>query len=86
MDVETVYTLQLIPHPASITQKDKQLVLYNGNHYFYSPYPVKEQSTIVNLGTRNVESYTKLKPSSQSENIITYGSYEDVPPFSVVSI
>ncbi|XP_021917698.1 dolichyl-diphosphooligosaccharide--protein glycosyltransferase subunit 1 isoform X2 [Zootermopsis nevadensis] len=83
VDVETVYTLQLIPHPASITQKDKQLVLYNGNHYFYSPYPVKEQSTIVNLGTRNVESYTKLKPSSQSENIITYGSYEDVPPFSV---
>jgi oligosaccharyltransferase complex subunit alpha (ribophorin I) len=86
VDVETIYTHQLTPHPASITQKEKQLILYHGNHYFYSPYPVKKQTTVVNLGTRNIESYTKLKPTSHSDNTITYGSYENIPQFSVVSI
>jgi oligosaccharyltransferase complex subunit alpha (ribophorin I) len=85
VDVETIYTHQLTPHPASVTQKEKQLVVYHGNHYFYSPYPVKKQTTGVNLGTRNIESYTKLKPTSQSDTIITYGSYENAPQFSVVS-
>ena len=85
IDVETVYTHQLAPHPASITQKEKQLVLFHGNHYFYSPYTSLKQSTTVNLGTRNVESYSKLKPASQSDNTILYGPYENVPAFSVVS-
>jgi oligosaccharyltransferase complex subunit alpha (ribophorin I) len=81
-----MYTHQLTPHPASITQKEKQLVLYNGNHYFYTPYPVTKQSTVVNLGTRSIESYTKLKPTSQSDYTLTYGPYENIPPFSVVGI
>ncbi|PNF17111.1 Dolichyl-diphosphooligosaccharide--protein glycosyltransferase subunit 1 [Cryptotermes secundus] len=83
VDVETVYTHQLTPHPASITQKEKQLVLYHGNHYFYTPYPVTKQSTVVNLGTRSIESYTKLKPTSQSDYTIMYGPYENIPPFSI---
>ncbi|XP_069693452.1 dolichyl-diphosphooligosaccharide--protein glycosyltransferase subunit 1 [Periplaneta americana] len=83
VDVETIYTHQLTPHPASITQKEKQLVLYHGNHYFYSPYSITKQTTVVNLGTRSVESYTKLKPASQSDNTITYGPYENIPPFSM---
>lgn len=83
VDVETVYTHQLSPHPATITQKEKQLVLYYGNHYFYSPYTSLKQSTTVNLGTRNVESFTKLKPASQSDNSILYGPYENVAAFSV---
>jgi len=83
VDVETIYTHLLTPHPASVTQKEKQLVLYHGNHYFYSPYHVAKQTTVVNLGTRNTESYTKLKPVSQTDNTITYGPYENIPPFSV---
>jgi len=86
VDVETIYTHLLTPHPASITQKEKQLVLYHGNHYFYSPYRVAKQTTVVSLGTRNTESYTKLKPVSQTDNTITYGPYENIPPFSVVSM
>lgn len=83
VDVETVYTHLLTPHPASITQKEKQLVLYHSNHYFYSPYHVAKQTTVVNLGTRNIESYTKLKPVSQTDNTIMYGPYENIPQFSV---
>jgi hypothetical protein len=40
----------------------------------------------VNLGTRNTESYTKLKPVSQGEGTITYGPFENIPQFSVVSM
>jgi len=83
VDVETTSTHLLTPHPASITQKEKQLVLYHGSHYFYSPYRVAKQTTVVNLGTRNIESYTKLKPVSQTDSTITYGPYENIPPYSV---
>jgi hypothetical protein len=86
VDVETTSTHILTPHPAFITQKEKQLVLYHGNHYFYSPYRVAKQTTVVNLGTRNIESYTKLKPVSQTDSTITYGPYENIPPYSVVSM
>ena len=46
-----------------ITQREKQLVLFTGNHYVYSPYKVKSQTTKVQLPSSVVESYTKtLKP------------------------
>jgi Ribophorin I. len=86
VDVETVCTHLLTAHPASITQKEKQLVMYHGNHYFYSPYRVAKQTTVVNLGTRNIESYTKLKPVSQTDSTITYGPYENIRQFSIVSM
>lgn len=86
VDVETICTHLLTPHPASVTQKEKQLILYHGNHYFYSPYRVAKQTTVVNLGTRNIESYTKLKPVSQTDSTITYGPYENISPFSIVSM
>nr|CAD7459342.1 unnamed protein product [Timema tahoe] len=83
VDIEIAYTYVLSPHPAAITQNDKQLVRYSGNHYFYSPYATLKQSTTVTLNTRNIESYSKLKPVSQSENKINYGPYEKIPGFSV---
>nr|CAG4643152.1 EOG090X04O4 [Ilyocryptus agilis] len=80
--IGTVFTHQLKPHPAEITQKEKQLVQYTGNAYIYSPYKVTSQTTKVLLSSSNVESFTKVKPSSHSDSTVTYGPYENVAPFS----
>lgn len=80
--VGTVFTHHLSPHPKEITQKEKQLVQYRGNAYIYTPYKVTTQTTKVLLSSSTVESYTKVKPSSQSDSTITYGPYENVAPLS----
>jgi oligosaccharyltransferase complex subunit alpha (ribophorin I) len=36
----------------------------------------------VTLASSNIESFSKLKPTSQSEATITYGPYSNVEPFS----
>ncbi|XP_076171904.1 dolichyl-diphosphooligosaccharide--protein glycosyltransferase subunit 1 [Ptiloglossa arizonensis] len=82
VEIEMILTHELIPHPKEITQKEKQLVKYIGNIYLYSPYNIMKQTTIVSLPSRNVESYTKFKPVSQSDSMITYGPYEKLLPFS----
>lgn len=82
--VELVLTHALVPYPSSISQSEKQLVLYHGNHYFYTPYATKVQTTIVTLPSTSVESFTKVKPVSHSENLITYGPYENISPFTLV--
>ena len=56
--------------------------MYTGNHYAYLPYKCKTQTTKVTLSSSNIESYSKLKPVSQSESVITYGPYSNVEPFS----
>ncbi|XP_067119391.1 dolichyl-diphosphooligosaccharide--protein glycosyltransferase subunit 1 [Centruroides vittatus] len=83
VEVEHVLTQSLIPYPSHITQSEKQLVLYHGNHYFYSPYPTRIQTTTVTLASTAIESYSKLKPVSHTDNMITYGPYENVAPFSL---
>lgn len=80
--VETVATHQLEPHPKEITQKEKQLVKYTGNLYAYSTFNSFKQSTVVTLPSKSIESYTKVKPVSQSDSTITYGPYENVKPFA----
>lgn len=82
VEIETILTHELVPHPKEITQKEKQLVKYVGNIYLYSPYNIMKQTTTVSLPSRNIESYTSLKPVSQSDSMITYGPYEKLPPFS----
>lgn len=76
--VETVFTKSLLPYPTEIQQSDRQLVRYFGNAYFYSPFKTLTQKTTVQLSSKNVESYTTVKPSSQSDSTITYGPYENV--------
>jgi oligosaccharyltransferase complex subunit alpha (ribophorin I) len=82
LSLETIFTKGLVPYPNSITQKEKQLVRYFGNHYFYTPYLTTKQTTTVTLSSRSVESYTKLKPVTQSDSTITYGPYNDVAPLT----
>ncbi|CAG9862983.1 unnamed protein product [Phyllotreta striolata] len=80
--LEEILARALEPYPSSIAQKEKQLVRYFGNHYMYSPYTVAKQKTEVVLSLRSVENYTKLKPVTQSDNVITYGPYTDVKPYT----
>lgn len=77
--IETVSSKSLHPHPVEILQSDRQLVQYIGNAYFYSPYKTLTQKTTVHLSSKNVESFTSVKPSSQADTTITYGSYDNIP-------
>lgn len=81
--VDEVFVHAMTPFPTRITQSEKQYVLFSANHYYFSPYTVIKQTTMVSLATSSVESHSKLKPSSLSDNAITYGPYSDVDPFSV---
>ncbi|GAB0091847.1 Dolichyl-diphosphooligosaccharide--protein glycosyltransferase subunit 1 [Sergentomyia squamirostris] len=80
--IETVFTKALQPYPTEIAQQDKQLVRYFGHLYFYSPYKTLTQKTTVHLASRNVESYTQVKPVSQAETVLNYGPYENIPSFA----
>lgn len=86
VSVEMVFTHVLQPYPTHITQSEKQFVVFEGNHYFYSPYFTKSQTTRVKLASRNVESYSKLGNPSRTEDTIEYGPFKDVPPYSQVNV
>ena len=81
--VEVVFSHILQPYPAKIGQSEKQQILFTGNIYFYTPYLVRTQKTIVKLSSSTIESHTKVKPVSMSENVITYGPYKDTRPFQL---
>jgi len=83
INVEVMLGKAVEMFPREITQREKQLVLFKGNHYVYSPYKIKSQTTKVLLPSSIVESYTKtLKPVAHSDATITYGPYANVEPFS----
>lgn len=83
IEVEVVLTNALSPYPANIQQGEKQLVVYEGSHYATSPYSVISQTTTVTLPSPNLESYSKLKPTSHSDTSVSYGPYDKIPAFSV---
>jgi oligosaccharyltransferase complex subunit alpha (ribophorin I) len=80
-EVELTLFNLLKPYPAEISQTERQYVLFKGNHYYYSLYVTKSQTTTVTLASDKVESYSQLKPTSKSDSTITYGPYENVKPF-----
>uniref|UniRef100_A0A3B3V5E5 Dolichyl-diphosphooligosaccharide--protein glycosyltransferase subunit 1 n=1 Tax=Poecilia latipinna TaxID=48699 RepID=A0A3B3V5E5_9TELE len=79
---EMMFSHVLKPFPTQITQAERQLVVFQGNHYLYSPYPTRSQTTRVRLASKTVESYTKLGNPSKTDEIIEYGPFRDVAPFS----
>lgn len=83
--VETVFSHVLKPFPTQITQAERQLVVFQGNHYLFSPYPTRSQTTRVRLASKTVETYTKLGNPTKSDEAIEYGPFKDVPPFSQVT-
>lgn len=76
--IETIFTKALQPYPTEITQAEHQLVRYFGNAVFYSPYKSLSQKTTIHLASRNVESFTQVKPAVHSDTQIVYGPYENV--------
>ncbi|XP_076607622.1 dolichyl-diphosphooligosaccharide--protein glycosyltransferase subunit 1 [Chaetodon auriga] len=80
--VEMTFSHVLKPFPTHVTQAERQLVVFQGNHYLYSPYPTRSQTTRVRLASKTVESYTKLGNPSKNDEIIEYGPFRDVAPFS----
>ena len=70
VEVEVISTHKLTPHK------------YTGNFNLFSPYSLTQQTTIVLLSSRNVESYTKTKPATQSDSTINYGTFGKKSPFS----
>ncbi|MPC07727.1 dolichyl-diphosphooligosaccharide--protein glycosyltransferase subunit 1-like [Portunus trituberculatus] len=83
VEVEMIMTQLLEPYPAYIQQGEKQLVRYTGNHYVLTPYTTTTQTTTVTLPSPNIESYSRLKPTTHTDTSITYGSYEGVAGFTV---
>jgi len=81
IDVEVILVNSLRPYPTEITQSEKQYALYKGNHYYYSLYQTRTQTTLVNLASDKTESFSQLKPTTKSDSTITYGPYENVKPF-----
>lgn len=79
--VEMVFSHILEPFPAKITQSEKQQVVFKGNTYIFSPYLVKEQKTTVKLPSSTIESYSRLKPSSSNDKVISYGPYKEAKPY-----
>lgn len=84
--VETVLSHVLRPFPTQITQAERQLVVFQGNHYLYSPYPTRTQTTRVRLASKTVESYSKLGNPSKTDEVIEYGPFRDIAPFSQVRL
>jgi oligosaccharyltransferase complex subunit alpha (ribophorin I) len=81
IEVQVVFINSLRPYPSEITQSERQLVLYKGSSVYYSLYATKSQTTKVNLASDKVEAFTQVKPTSKSDQTITYGPYADVKPF-----
>lgn len=80
--IETVFSKALTPHPTHIAQSEKQLVRFFGQLYFYTPYKTASQKTTILLSSRNVESFTQVKPVSHSDTTITYGPFENIAPMT----
>jgi len=69
-------------YPEEITQSERQLVKYNDNHYFFSPYYTGEIQTTVKLASTSVQSHIENAPNSIRGDQIQYGTYKSLPPFS----
>ncbi|UJR26995.1 hypothetical protein I4U23_008302 [Adineta vaga] len=83
LEIEVIHVHALRMYPEEIAQDERQLVLYKTNAYYYSKYSSETQKMRVTLPTDRAESYTQTpKPVSKSEQIITYGSYDTISPYS----
>lgn len=83
LKVLAVFTGLLEPYPVEITQRESQLVLLKGNHFFDSPYLTESQKTTVKLSSSTIESYSKLEPTNSRGSTITYGPFKSIESYSV---
>lgn len=84
--VEYILTDALYPHPEEITQKDRQLMMFYGNGFFYSPYKSLRSSIKFQTGTRRIEDYTNLSPVSLNTGDVVYGPQGPLEPYAYSQI
>ena len=58
---------------------------YTGNLYLYSEYDVTSQTTKISVPPGTTEGYTKIKPVTYSDNVVSYGPFENIKSFTEVS-
>lgn len=80
--VEVILFNAIVPFPMEIVQSENQLVKFSGNSYVFLPYTSRTQSTTFALPNTNIESFSRVAPTSSAEKTLTYGPYSDVAPFS----
>jgi len=81
--VSAVFSHAMKAAPAEIAQTDRQQVIYEDNHFFFSPYHTVNQKTTIKLASNAVERYSQDKsPASLKGDTLTYGPYQDTDAFS----
>eukprot|EP00941_MAST-03F_sp_MAST-3F-sp1_P000025 g25.t1 len=78
--IYSVHTHMLTPYPTEITQGEPQLVLLELDAYFNSAYSTDKMTTVVELYSNQVESWSRHKPSKRKDKKVQYGPYLDVEP------
>jgi len=76
------FTKSMVPSPKLVTQTQSQLVIYEDSHYFFTPYNVLNQNTQFKVPSK-FETYTDLKPSTQTGNTLRFGPFENIPRYSL---
>ncbi|KAI9139239.1 Ribophorin I-domain-containing protein [Paraphysoderma sedebokerense] len=87
IDIFIIYKDAVSPYPKEIGQSDKQLVKYQGNLCFKSPYKTEKYKVTVKLPTANKPVSYSQKPASPSHSgsALVYGPFsESLEPFSVI--
>ncbi|CAN0000824.1 unnamed protein product [Ectocarpus sp. 6 AP-2014] len=81
--VKAVYTDVLTAFPKEITQLEEQSVVFASTLLAPSPYKTVKQTTTLKLASPKILSMTEA-PSKRSvkSDQVTYGPFEDVPPFA----
>eukprot|EP00298_Acanthocystis_sp_HF-20_P002249 c12690_g1_i1.p1 GENE.c12690_g1_i1~~c12690_g1_i1.p1 ORF type:complete len:561 (+),score=210.34 c12690_g1_i1:51-1733(+) len=90
-ETQNIHILAVLTHavtafPAEITQSQNQLMVYEGNLYLYSPYTTEKIKVSVKTFSPSIESYTHKKPFTAKSNVISYGPYSNVAPFSTENV
>lgn len=86
IQVDTIYTRHLSSQPRIFTYNEPELLVYEGNLYFYSPYYTVVQTLHVIMPSKNVSEFSYIEPVHFTDAVIHYGPYNDIGPFSVESI
>ncbi|KAM7537732.1 hypothetical protein Aperf_G00000076103 [Anoplocephala perfoliata] len=80
--VSSFFTGLIKPKPAEVLQGDSQFVELLINVAYFSAYPSRKVSTSVVLSNGQIYFYSDdIQPVRKSANKISYGPFEDVPPF-----
>eukprot|EP01060_Flectonema_neradi_P004652 TRINITY_DN13026_c0_g1_i1.p1 TRINITY_DN13026_c0_g1~~TRINITY_DN13026_c0_g1_i1.p1 ORF type:complete len:459 (+),score=96.95 TRINITY_DN13026_c0_g1_i1:41-1378(+) len=73
--------------PATIRQGESQMVDFNENAYFLSPYKTLKQSTVFKMPTAKVESFSDTPaPVTHNKDSIVFGEYRDIAPMSAAPL